>query len=156
MLASIVEQIGPWTWWVVGLALLAAEIVLPGVFLMWIGIAAIVVGAVSLALWGDAAWTWQVQIIVFAVLAVLSALIGRRVMSRQQDRTDQPLLNQRGASLIGRTATLVQPINEGRGRVRLDDTTWIVSGPDLPVGARVRVVSSSGGTLHVEEVAAPE
>lgn len=155
MFATLIAQLGPWTWWVVGLALLAAEIVLPGVFLMWIGIAAILVGSLSLALWGDTVWTWQLQVVTFAVLSVVSALIGRRVMMRQETNTDQPLLNQRGASLIGRTATLVQPISEGRGRIRLDDTTWIVAGPDLPVGTRVRIVSSMGGTLKVEEVTPP-
>jgi len=155
MIAALYEQLGPWIWWVVGLALLAAEIVLPGVFLMWIGIAALIVGGLSLVLWGDAIWSWQLQVVVFAVLAVVSALIGRRVVMRQESDTDQPLLNQRGATLIGRTATLVQPISEGRGRIHLDDTTWIVSGPDLPVGARVRIVSSMGGTLQVEEVSAP-
>ena len=72
--------------------------------------------------------------------------------------SDEPLLNQRGASLIGRTATLKAPINEGRGRIHLDDTTWVVNGPDLPVGSRVRIVASAGSTLKVEpvsEISAP-
>ncbi|RVL11686.1 NfeD family protein, partial [Sinorhizobium meliloti] len=61
-------------------------------------------------------------------------------------------LNRRGESLVGRTAVLEQPIAEGRGRVRLDDTTWSVEGPDLPVGARVRIVASSGRHLTVEQI----
>ena len=58
----------------------------------------------------------------------------------------------RGQSLIGRTATLEQPIAEGRGRIRLDDTMWSVQGPDLPVGTRVRVTASNGRDLTVEAV----
>ena len=154
VLEMIATQLGPWTWLVIGLVLLAAEVMLPGIFLMWFGIAAVVVGGLSLMLWNEAYWVWQTQIIVFAVLAIISALIGRRVVLRQDGQTDEPLLNQRGASLIGRTATLKEPINEGRGRIHLDDTIWVVNGPDLPVGARVRIVSATGSTLLVEPVTA--
>ncbi len=66
--------------------------------------------------------------------------------------TDEPFLNQRSASLVGRTATLHEPIREGRGRIRLDDTLWQVMGPDLPVGTQVKVVSSNGRDLRVEPV----
>ncbi|GKX35045.1 MAG: membrane protein [Rhizobiaceae bacterium MnEN-MB40S] len=151
-------QLGPWTWWVIGLLLLAMEVVIPGIFLMWFGIAAIIVGSLSLMLWTESYWIWQMQVIIFAVLAVISALIGRRMIGGQDGVSDEPLLNQRGASLIGRTATLKAPIHEGRGRIHVDDTTWVVNGPDLPVGSRVRIVSSTGNTLKVEpvsEISAP-
>jgi hypothetical protein len=149
MIERIIAELGPWSWWVVGLILLAAEILLPGVFLIWIGIAAIIVGCLSLLFWNDPFWMWQTQILVFAVLAVGTAILGRRIMARNED-SDQPLLNRRGESLVGRTATLSEPISEGRGRIRIDDTMWVVNGPDLPVGARVRVVESTGRKLRVE------
>ena len=85
-------------------------------------------------LWDAGFWVWQAQLVFFAVLSVAAALIGRRLLARSGDTSDEPLLNQRGASLIGRTAVLEQPIAEGRGRIRLDDTTWTVNGPDLPCG----------------------
>lgn len=149
MIERIVEELGPWSWMVLGLVLLAAEIFMPGVFLIWIGIAAIIVGCISLFFWSDPFWVWQLQILVFAVLAVAVAIIGRRVMKRSGE-SDEPLLNKRGESLVGRTATLSEPIAEGRGRIRIDDTTWVVSGPNLPVGARVKVVESTGRELRVE------
>ena len=152
MIDRIVTELGPWTWWVLGLLLLTAEIVMPGVFLIWIGLAALVIGAISLVLWGDPIWVWQIQILVFAVLSVVFAISGRRIMSRYGNDTDEPLLNQRGASLVGRTATLSEPISEGRGRIRLDDTQWVVQGPDLPAGTQVRVVESEGRQLRVEPV----
>ena len=68
------------------------------------------------------------------------------------DLTHQRMIDQRGASLVGRTATLAEPIREGRGRIRLDDTFWIVSGPDLAAGTQVRVVASNGRDLTVEPV----
>ncbi|OJF94509.1 NfeD family protein [Pararhizobium antarcticum] len=150
MIARIVLELGPWTWWVIGLVLLAAEVLVPGVFLVWIGIAAILTGLVSLALWETGFWIWEVQLVFFALLSVAAALAGRKIVSRAGNTSDEPLLNQRGASLVGRTALLEEPIAEGRGRVRLDDTTWIVDGPDLPVGARVRIIACSGRQLTVE------
>ena len=151
MIERIVAELGPWSWWVLGLILLAAEILMPGVFLIWIGIAAIIVGCLSLLFWNDPFWLWQTQILVFAVLSVGAAVWGRRIMARSGE-SDEPLLNKRGESLVGRTATLSEPISEGRGRIKIDDTMWVVSGPDLPVGARVRVVESIGRELRVEAV----
>ncbi len=150
MLSRTVAELGPWSWWLLGLLLLAAELLLPGVFLVWIGIGAIATGVLSLLLWETALWGWQIQLLVFAALAVVSTLLGRRFLSRSDQATDEPLLNQRGASLIGRTATLQEPIAEGRGRIRLDDTHWPVLGPDLPVGTKVRIVSWNGRDLTVE------
>lgn len=150
MIMNLVTELGPWSWMVLGLILLGAEILVPGIFLIWIGIAALAVGALSLALWPFAFWTWQVQVIVFLVLALASALAGRAFM-RGRDVSDEPLLNRRAAQLVGRTATLGEPIVNGRGRIRIDDTTWRVSGPDLGVGATVRVIRADGGELVVEK-----
>lgn len=150
MIERIVLELGPWSWWVLGLVLLAAEVVAPGVFLVWIGIAAILTGALSLMLWEAGFWVWQAQLVFFAVLSVVAVVLGRRFLARSGSTTDEPLLNQRGARLIGRTAVLEQPIVEGRGRIRLDATTWPVNGPDLPAGSRVKVTGSSGNHLIVE------
>ena len=140
MIEWLVAELGPWNWLVLGLALLALEIVVPGFFLLWIGLAALAVGALSLALWSSAFWVWQVQVVLFLVLSLVAAYLGRNMMA-SRSRSDQPLLNRRGEQLIGRTATLTEPIREGRGRIQLGDTYWRVSGPDLPVGARVIVIA---------------
>ena len=149
MIAALVAELGPWSWWIAGLILLAAELVAPGFFLVWIGLAALIVGILSLLFWDNSFWFWQVQAILFAALAVAATVIGRK-LTLQHGETDQPFLNQRAESLVGRTATLAEPILEGRGRIRLDDTVWRVSGPDLPVGTKVKVVASSGRDLTVE------
>jgi membrane protein implicated in regulation of membrane protease activity len=149
MLTRVVAELGPWTWWIVGLALLAAEMMVPGFFLVWIGLAALAVGILSLLLWNAAFWIWETQLILFAILAVAATFLGRRLTLRH-DMTDEPFLNQRGASLVGRTATLLEPIAEGRGRIRIDDTIWRVTGPNLPVGTQVKVVASNGRDLTVE------
>lgn len=150
MLTDLIVQLGPWSWWVLGFVLLGAELLVPGVFLVWIGLAAIVVGAVSLALWEESVWSWELQMVLFAVLAVIAALLGRRYVYHNRHATDEPFLNQRSAGLVGRTTILSEPITEGRGRIRLDDTYWSVTGPDLAAGTRVKVVASNGRQLTVE------
>ena len=151
MIVQWIADLGPWSWIVLGAALLALEIVVPGFFLLWIGVAALLTGTLSLQLWDAAFWGWQVQVLVFLALSIATVLIGRRIFARANgDDTDQPLLNQRDRQLIGRTAVLEQDIRDGRGRIRLGDTTWRVTGPDLPAGTRVRVTAASGGELTVE------
>ncbi|TPI21631.1 MULTISPECIES: NfeD family protein [unclassified Mesorhizobium] len=149
MIDRIVSELGPWNWMVLGFVLLVMEIVAPGVFMLWIGIAALIIGAVSLAIWDAAFWTWQVQVLAFLVLAVVSAYVGRQIAFSRQGSGDQPLLNRRGAQMVGRTATLAEPIKNGRGRIRLGDTLWRVSGPDLPVGAQVRVTGAADTDLEL-------
>jgi membrane protein implicated in regulation of membrane protease activity len=152
MIERIVMELGPWNWMALGLVLLGLEIVVPGIFLLWIGIAAIIVGTLTLMIGGAAFWTWQLQIILFLILSLVSAYIGKKVMAKGDGVSDEPFLNQRAEQLVGRTATLAEPISDGRGRIKLGDTQWRVSGPDLPVGTKVKVVSTDGSELSVERM----
>ncbi|TRL32023.1 NfeD family protein [Rhizobium straminoryzae] len=152
MIPQMVVALGPWSWIIIGLVLLAAELAAPGVFLIWIGLAAMLVGALSLFFWEQSLWSWQLQLVIFAALAVAITLIGRRLFAHAHGESDEPMLNRRGDSLVGRTATLAEPIREGRGRIKLDDSWWSVSGPDLPAGMRVRVAAWTGTELIVEPV----
>ena len=141
MIHSIVAELGPWAWWVLGIVLLILEVLMPGVFLVWIGIAAIVTGALSLLLWEQAFWTWQVQWLVFAVLSLVAALIGRRIVSARGETSDQPHLNQRGQSLVGRTAQVVTPLFP-TGNITIDGRSYEAFCQDgsAPSGATVRVI----------------
>ena len=152
MLLAIFTELGPWNWMLLGFILLALEILVPGVFLLWIGIAAILTGALSLQLWDWSAWTWQVQVLVFLALSLISAYVGKRLMDARRDQeTDEPFLNRRAEQLVGRTAALEEAIQNGHGRIRLGDTIWRVAGPDLPAGTRVRVIAAKGAELQVEK-----
>ncbi|TKT77538.1 NfeD family protein [Aquamicrobium sp. LC103] len=151
MIANLIAELGPWNWMVLGFVLLALEILAPGVFLLWIGIAAVLTGTLSLQLWDAGFWTWQVQVLVFLALSLVSVVVGKRLIGNSRnENSDEPLLNRRGQQLIGRTATLEEAIRDGHGRIRVGDTLWRVTGPDLPTGARVRVVEAKGGDLTVE------
>ena len=154
MLADLATELGAWGWLLLGVLLLTLELVAPGVFLMWFGLAALVVGAVSVMPWSDVSWwPWQAQAGAFVVLSALFALIGPRLLRDERHEEETPaILNDRAAQLRGRTASLVDPIEDGTGRIRLGDTIWRVSGPDLPAGAKVRVVGARSETLEVEPV----
>ena len=146
MIAALHEALGGWIWWLIGLALLAVEVVAPGYFFLWFGVAALIIGAGALVV----DWPWQAEVIGFAVLSVAAALVGRRLTFYADTASDDPYLNERAERLAGRTFTLHEPIVEGIGRMRVDDTVWRVTGPDLSAGARVRVVGADGATLVVE------
>ncbi|MOA55077.1 Inner membrane protein YbbJ [compost metagenome] len=90
------------------------------------------------------------QLVLFAALSVAFALLGRKYLGKNREASDEPFLNQREASLVGRTATLQEPVVEGRGRIRLDDTWWSVNGEDMPAGTRVRIAAARGRTLTIE------
>ena len=149
MIERIVSELGPWNWMVLGFALLVLEIIVPGFFLIWIAVAALITGALSLLFWDAGFWVWQVQILLFLALALVAAYLGNKFMGGNNDKTDQPLLNRRGEQMIGRIATLTEPITDGRGRVRIGDTMWRISGPDLPIGAKVRVKAATETDLEL-------
>ena len=151
MIAYWVTLMGPWSWLAFGAILLIAEILVPGIFLIWIGMAAAATGLLSLALWETSWWVWEVQLVVFAALSVLFVLVGRRWLLARGLQTDEPSLNNRGQSLVGRTAVLREPIAEGKGRIHIDDSVWVIDGPDCEAGTRVRVTQAHGRVLVVEK-----
>lgn len=139
-------------WWFLAAALLAmVEILVPGVFLVWIAAAAALTG-VAVLIFGHA---FAVQLILFAILSAIAVYAGRRWYERNPVASEDPMLNDRTARLIGRTVEVVSPISETGGRVRVGDSVWEATGPDAPAGAMVRVVSADGGCLRVEHPPTP-
>jgi len=136
-----------WHWLVLGLLLILVELALPSTYFLWMGLAALVVGVVFWLLPG---MSFEVQVILFAVLSVSAIILGKRYIKRHPIESDRPMLNVRGAQNIGRIATLHEPIINGVGKVHLDDTLWKVFGPDLPLNTRVRIVAVDGISLRVE------
>lgn len=135
-----------WAWLTVGVLLCAAEIVAPGFFLVWLGVAAIATGVLAFLLPIGV----PMQLGVFAVLAFIALYSARRWLKNNPIVSTDPLLNQRGGRLIGEVLTLVTAIENGRGRAKVGDGEWPVRGPDAAEGTKVRVVSADGGVLVVE------
>lgn len=139
---------GPWSWIVAGLVLLALELVVPGGFMLWMGIAGIVTGIITLF----QPIGWPLQWLIFGVLSLVSIAIWVRWNRSRPAVTDRPYLNRRADHFIGQEAVLEQAIAQGYGRIVLGDTVWRVAGADLPVGHRVRIVGSEGAVLKVEAI----
>ncbi len=136
-----------WQWGVGALLLLIAEMLLPGFYLLWLGVAAVVVAVFTL-LWPG--MPLELQILVFAVVSVASIFAWRAWRTKNPEVSDQPNLNERANHYIGKTYTLDAAIENGVGKVRLGDTVWKVEGPELPQGAKVKVIGVDGMTLKVE------
>ena len=138
--------LGTWNWLIFGFVLMALELIAPGVFLFWLGLAALLVGLVSFALHPS----WQAQLLMFAVFAAAAVPVWRRLARGSSAASvSNPFLNRRTDALVGREFTLEKPIIDGFGTVRIDDTIWRVAGPDAPAGSRVRIVQADGANLTV-------
>lgn len=140
-------------WWVLALVLMAGEVLAPGFFLLWIGIAAAVMGAIA---WAVPRLGALPQMIVFVVLACLSCfLYGKFIRARlaRRDGVVARLLSPRGDRMIGRRYVLIEAIVNGRGMARVGNRQWIVAGPDLPVGVEVEVIGVDGVLLKVRAAA---
>jgi membrane protein implicated in regulation of membrane protease activity len=145
-MAEVFSTLGTWNWLVFGLVLMGLELMLPGVFLFWLGLAALLVGLLSFVI----APSWQLQLLMFAVFAAAAVPVWRRVArSNSGVSNSNPFLNKRSEAMIGRVFTLEKPIIDGAGTVRIDDTIWRVAGPDTPAGSRVRIVRADGASLTV-------
>jgi len=137
MIIEFLSGLGIWNWLVFGLVLLILEILAPGFFFIWFGLAALVTGGLAFLLSSTAAFGWQFQTVVFLVLAVIFVLAGRRLFGSRSTDADEAFLNRRGEQLVGRRATLTEPILNGRG-------------PDLPAGTEVRVIAFDPLSLEIE------
>ncbi|NLA68717.1 MAG: NfeD family protein [Gammaproteobacteria bacterium] len=137
---------GATAWAAVALVLIAAETFVPGAFLLWMGIAAAVVWLAVLLFPGLGLLAQMVLFVALSVVAVLSYLKWGR---RRERPSDRPLLNRRAEQHVGRVVTLDRAIVGGRGRVKIADAYWDVSGPEMEAGARVRIIAANGMVLEV-------
>ena len=149
---DFLSHIAFWHWWILAAVLAIIEIVAPGFFFIWLAGAAVVTGLVALVLPGLG---WEAEILIFAVLAIISIVAWQRIGRRLMRATQTSTLNQRGAQLVGRTVSLTEPIVNGRGTARINDTVWRVEGADMPAGSAVTVTGVDGTILKVER-ASPE
>lgn len=135
-----------YTWLAIGLVLAAAEMAVPGVFLIWMAGAALITGFV----------TWLVpigvplQIVIFALLAIVAVFTGRRYIRANPIKEADPLMNRRADRVIGETVVVTQAIDGGTGKVKLGDSEWLAKGADAQPGTRMRVTGHDGVVLTVE------
>ena len=143
---EIIASLGAWNWFILAAVLFVLEVLAPGMFMLWLGLAAIVIGIVSAVV----VLSWQLQLISFGVLAIALVPAWRHFAGKVERPADNPFLNRRAEGFVGRVFTLEKPIIDGAGVVRIGDTIWQVSGPDCPAGSRVRVAGAEGPKLIVK------
>nr|WP_321443525.1 NfeD family protein [uncultured Cohaesibacter sp.] len=143
-----IEQ-GEWAWLILGLLLLSLELLAPGTMFLWFGLAALIVGLIGFFV----ELSWQSAFILFGLLSLISVLVGRYILKRMAPTaSDQPMLNARAKALVGQVYILDAPIENGQGRVKVNDSYWRVAGSDVAAGQKVRVVGSNGTVLDVVPV----
>jgi len=136
-------------WWLLALVLIGAELMMPGFFMLWIGVAAAAMGLVLIFL---PELSFLAQAALFVALALISCYVyWRFVRSAARESSDQPNLNRRAEQHIGRRYVLETAIVNGRGKVKVGDSPWLAEGPDLPAGAEVEVVGVDGSALKVQK-----
>ncbi|MDP1906785.1 MAG: NfeD family protein [Hyphomicrobium sp.] len=137
-----------WYWWALAAILLVFEMMLPGVVFLFLAIGAAAAGLVLLI---ASDLSLELQLVIFAVVSVVSAVGLRRTLRRLQhvDGPATSTLNARGEALVGQIFVLDAPILNGRGRIILGSGSWTVTGADMVKGARVRVTAVNGTELAV-------
>jgi inner membrane protein len=134
-------------WLILAAFLAIAELLAPGIFLVFIAAGAAITGVVTLLVPN---FDLVFEVFLFALASAAAVAVGRRWYRRNPVPSEDPLLNDRVARLIGQVVTVVEPIEAGRGRVKVGDGEWLASGPDAPAGARVRIIGGRTGALEVE------
>ena len=140
--------IGPAVAWLIAALVLGiAELAVPGVFLVFLAIAAAFTGVMAFAL---PDLPVAVQLGAFAVWSVVAVTIGKRWYRDYPVEGGDPLLNDRAARLIGQIVIVETALVDGQGRVLVGDGSWPARGPDAAVGTRVRIVTVMDGAVTVE------
>jgi hypothetical protein len=144
---EILSGINYWHWLVIGIVLLSLEMVFGVYYFLWMGIAA---GIVGIIMYFMPSLPWLAQVVVFTVLSLTSFILFKLYQKHNPVVSDQPALNKRGQQYVGRVFTLSEPIVNGTGKIKVDDSTWKVSGEDMETGKKVKVVAVDGTVLKVE------
>ena len=138
-----------WLWFAAGLLLSGLEMVVPGVYLIWLAMAALATGVIALI----AGPALGIQVVAFISLALIFAFSAKRWLRDRPIISSDPLLNNRTGRLVGETALVTKVIESGSGRVKVGDGEWNARGSDADIGTRVRIIGSRGSDLLVEPVA---
>ena len=147
---ELLTTITQWHWFGLAAILGILEVVVgASFFLLWLAICAILVAIMVIIF---PLLEWQLQLLIFALASITSIFFWHVHLKNNPSSTNKPTLNRRNEQYIGRIFVLTEPIVNGRGRIQVDDTFWLVEGADLPVGSRVRVIDVNGVILQVAEV----
>jgi membrane protein implicated in regulation of membrane protease activity len=138
-----------WYWWAFALVCLVLEILTPGFFFMWLAASGLITGTLVFFV---PALSLNAQIFIFSVLAIAAVILWRFYGKKITPESDQPLLNQRGAQYVGRVFNLYEAIENGQGKIKVDDSIWKVHGEDCDIHSKVKVVGVRGTVFDVKKL----
>ena len=114
-------------WIIVGLALSLLELIVPGVYLIWFGFAAFIVGVAVYFL----PLELTTQLIIFAIASGIFAVIGvavyRYVFNKAQVPAEYKNLNNTAEQYVGQLVTVAENATDNRTKVKIGDTYWLAS-----------------------------
>ncbi len=140
-----------WHWWILAAVLIVLEFFALGTFgsfFLWPAIAAVVIGFLTWLV--PELLTPESQVLILAMVSIISVIVGRLYLGEHPLSSDQPFLNRRGSELVGHTFYVSEAIINGAGRIFVYDGSWRVEGPDCPVGTQVEVVKAGTVRIQVE------
>lgn len=138
-----------WYWWIIALVLLVVEILAPGFFFLWMAVAGFITGAIVFLI---PAISMNMQVLVFSIMSVVAIMVWKFYGKKHPIESDHPLLNKRGDQYIGRVFSLYEPIKNGQGKIKVDDSIWKVRGEDCTIDNRVKVIAVRGTVFEVKKV----
>lgn len=134
-------------WFTLGIILIILEMLLPGMFLMWFGASALIVGVITLII----PMSMNAELVLFAITSVLSVIavivIMRRVSPNTQSTVTHNLNQARGSEFIGMTFTLDSKVVNNEGKLNIGDTVWLIKGPDAEAGTHIEITHVKNNAL---------
>ena len=147
---EFLQHLQAWHWLCFGILILLGELLGAGGFLLGIGASALAVSLLQF-LFPGIVWYWQ--FVIFASMSILLTLIYWKRFKTFNEKTEQPLLNSRIQNLLGRRSPLIKAIENGQGKIQIEDALWSVSyRQNLPTGTIVKIIGAEGMVLLVEPV----
>lgn len=138
----------PWIWAIGSIVVAALEVLMPGFYLIWFAMGGAITALAAFTV--DLSLTAQISI--FVAASACTCVSGYFVYQKLITSSGQPPLNERGQEMVGAHGTVIAALTNGQGKVELGDSVWLAEGPDLPVGAAVRVTGTRGTVLLVVPV----
>ncbi len=143
---SLLINMTHWHWLSIAVVMLVIEMMIGTVYMLWISFAAAITAAL-LWLFG---FGWEMQILVFTLVSILAVIAWYQYDKKRDKTSPRPTLNKRGHQYIGRTFELSHAIQNGVGKINVDDSSWKVRGEDAPINTKVKVTDIDGTELIIE------
>jgi len=138
-----------WYWWVLALVFLVIELLIPCFFFLSLSAAGFIAGCI---VWLLPVTGIDMQVFIFSVLSVIAIFVWKFYIKKIPITSDQPLLNKRGEQYIGRVFSLYEAIENGQGKIKVDDSIWKVHGEDCDISSKVKVIAINGTVFDVIKV----